>query len=508
MQGDSSSSPSTAKWALILALITAAACLALMAVRMTSVFSFAEPLHVTTSGWEQEGLLAMWSYLNDQPIYVSRFDIPYRWAIYNWLFYAGFATIVNTVIQALSLSDLWLPTVARLITVVALPVGIIGAMRGYALFAGPARGQMKWLYLASAVLLIAGPLMGFWGMTARPDPWAMVLEIWGIVFFWSLYRSQPLRAVLIFCLFAYLAWALKQSNIGALGGVGLFLLLKRDWRGLAILASVMAGAVGGTLVLGSKAYLTSITLSEYKSVWTISHSIDVITKFGLKTAPFIFGAAMVVGAVALRPDWKRQAFADDGFLLIASGALSTLSIAVLASFQPGSADHYFFLASFFLSLMALWGVRQAREIPMFNNWFTRVWSVGWGLQAIAIAAVLFGFRGVLSVEPTHQNLVEAKRCADQLPRPLYASDMNLSLPWMTPGTPSFVLAFGYAQDRAAGRKFERGGVGGLIEEGYFNALILPPQLRDRYDGGSLAQYRLTDRSCGKYRVHLKVGDNG
>lgn len=512
MQDDSPPSL-TAKRLPILALITAAACLVLMAVRMSSVFSFTEPMHVVTSGWEQENLMAMWAYMNDQPIYVSRFDIPYRWAIYNWLFYVGFATVAGAVTEALSLSDQWLPTVARLVTVVALPVGIFGTMRAYTLLIGPAKGRLGWLYGASAVLLIAGPLMGFWGMTARPDPWAMVLEIWGVVIFWSLYGKQPLRAVLVFCVFAYFAWALKQSNVGALGGVGLFLLYKRQWQLLAVLTGIMVSAWGVTLSMGSDIYLKSLTLSEFQtqnlpgaggqSVWTLAHAADVIGKFMVKTLPFVFGAAITVGALSASSAFWEKIKADEGLALTACGVLATLAIAVPTSFQMGSADHYFFTASFFLSALALWGLRQSP-----TGWFSHGATAAWGLQALAIGAVLFGIKGVLSVAPTHQNLTEAKRCTDKLSRPLYAADPYLSLPWMTPGTPSFVLAYGYVQDRAAGREFESGGIGGLIEKGYFKALILSPQLSDRFDGGSLALYRLTGKPCGTYRVYLKVGDSG
>jgi hypothetical protein len=52
-----------------------------------------------------------------------------------------------------------------------------------------------------------------------------------------------------------------------------------------------------------------------------------------------------------------------------------------------------------------------------------------------------------------------------------------------------VLGFNYRIERAAGRSFEAGGVGGMIEDGRFASLLLPPATKDRYDSGNLLRYR-------------------
>jgi hypothetical protein len=98
-----------------------------------------------------------------------------------------------------------------------------------------------------------------------------------------------------------------------------------------------------------------------------------------------------------------------------------------------------------------------------------------------------------------------KACLDSLERPVYVGDRYLSLPWMTPGTTSFVLGYGYETLRTFGQNMEKGGVGGSSKTS-----ILPPLLY-RYKQqkvsmapGSLDIYRQESIALhSKYfRVHL------
>jgi len=56
----------------------------------------------------------------------------------------------------------------------------------------------------------------------------------------------------------------------------------------------------------------------------------------------------------------------------------------------------------------------------------------------------------------------------------------------------------------AGRAFERGGIGGLIEEGFFEALMLSGDLKGGYDGGALGKYRPTGEKCSGYQILRKI----
>ena len=73
-----------------------------------------------------------------------------------------------------------------------------------------------------------------------------VLALASAAFFLGLYPRRPLVAVLAAAACAYLAWSFKQSNVFLAGGVGLFLLARRDWVRLGILCAVMTTACGAT----------------------------------------------------------------------------------------------------------------------------------------------------------------------------------------------------------------------------------------------------------------------
>ena len=51
-----------------------------------------------------------------------------------------------------------------------------------------------------------------------------------------------------------------------------------------------------------------------------------------------------------------------------------------------------------------------------------------------------------------------------------------------------MLAFDYPRNRAEGRRFAGGGVGGMISRGELAALLLPAEVHDCYDGADLKNY--------------------
>jgi len=487
------------------ALVVAAASLVLMAIRLGGVISFNEPLHVGTSGWEPESLLAIWSYLHDLPIYVSRWDIPYRWAIYNWLFYAGYGTIVGVFLDLFSLGEAWLPTIARLITLIIMGAGIYCIQASYRVLLEPLQRDEKHLGLAFAVLVAAGPLVGFWAMTTRPDLGAMVLEVLGVILFWRWFDKRPLIAVLLFCLAAYIAWSFKQSNVATIGAVGLFLLVRRRWTPLVLLIITMVSAWGATFVIGSSEYLTSITLAEYKWSASASHAFSVFYIFSKKTIPALVGVASVIAVIALSKPLRRSWWNNDPFVFSVAGVGVTLSLALMTVPQPGSSDGYLFTFCYFLSLVVMTGNRLVRvegAEPRAVGWVN---SAAWGLQLLALIAVLSGQAGILSVRFQHDNYTKLKACADSLPRPLFVPDLYMSLPWMTPGNPSFILAYGYRNIAGMGgpSKLERGGLDGLVREGYFASLVQSPSKINRYVKADLDGYKRIEKSCPPYDVYLR-----
>ena len=182
--------------------------------------------------------------------------------------------------------------------------------------------------------------------------------------------------------------------------------------------------------------------------------------------------------------------------VLAGGAIST-ALAILTSMQTGSAENYYFVPAVFWSAATIWRLQEAGIAT--DSWLHRFLPImilpAVFLQVGAIAAVISGFYGIISLRSMDERMRAVHACIVDSPRPIYASDMYLSLPWMTPGSPSFVLAFGHWQDRARGIEYERGGVGGLIDDGYFATLVLPSD-RDVFDGARLDRYTITNRCAG------------
>lgn len=123
-----------------------------------------------------------------------------------------------------------------------------------------------------------------------------------------------------------------------------------------------------------------------------------------------------------------------------------------------------------------------------------------------------------------------KQHLKELPAPIFVTDRACNLPWIQGKAPHFVYSFTYPLDKKAGVKLERGGIGGLIEQGYFETVVVLergcacesasqprfpcphvsmnhlPVVKDgdvpTLDGGKMHQYRLAFRD-GWFTYYLK-----
>lgn len=486
------------------ALVCAVLALVLMMVRLDSVISFAAPLQLATSGYEQESLLAIWERLHGHAVYVSRWAEPFRWAIYNWLYYGTYAAFADTAMGLLSLADAWLPTVTRVLTVIGMVAAIAGARAaiGAMLHGRDVPPALAW---AAATVVGAGPLIGYWGMTTRPDIWALAFELFAIVAFWRCFPGRPLRAVALFCVLAYVAWAFKQSNVAAIGAVGLFLLLRRQWPALMLLVTVMIAAWAVTLAVGPAIYRTSVLLGEYQSINTVANALRIFASIVPKLLPVAAGVAALIFLLAFgRVAW-RSLWDDDAILFSTAGLCGGVLLAFAASRQPGAAENYYFTTAFFGMALVIAMSRLTGQVKSSGGRIIQgAAALGWLLQAGALAAVLAGFVGTTSLRHFDDYHRAAKACLDKLPRPLFVDNHYLSLPWMTPDNPSYVLAFGYLEDRIAGRKNYQGdGIGGRISRGEFAALAFTNDPGGAYDGATLTRYRRVASDCPDLFVFLR-----
>ena len=135
-----------------------------------------------------------------------------------------------------------------------------------------------------------------------------------------------------------------------------------------------------------------------------------------------------------------------------------------------SPNYYFTLTLFLIlaSLAWLWiYIRQGYR----RTWAFGDMSLGWLANLVAVGSVLTGLQGILSTRHLHASMTATVKCLKQqgLLESLFISSSYLSPPWMVPARQHFVIHYNHPMDRALEISME-GGVGGLIDKGYFATL--------------------------------------
>jgi hypothetical protein len=483
--------------------------LGLFAMRLMSNVSLFEPLQLQTSGFEQESLYAIWKYINGRDVYTFTHEIPYTFSNFNWFYYVFYGSITGLILDVFGLADAWLPTITRLITVLGAAVGALIAYRTMIGLAAVQRtdvSRVDVLALGLSVLVFFGPLAGFWAMTTRPDIWSTAIEALLIIGFLRLYPASAMKATLWALILGYGAWAFKTVDITVAMGVGVFLLWGRHWLAAGVLAFGTLGSWVATYGLGTDAYQFSMLGAHQSIVFAIDQGLRNVANFTIKMLPVLLPILALVWLCfrqsALRSkiskDWELQ------FLIIAT--ICSMTVSLLGSFKVGGAENYFFTPSLVLALLfyKAWSMAGIRDL--ISDTGIRLVGLaligGWLLTGAATASVISGINGVISQRPMHERAMQMAPCLRELPAPVFINDMFLALPWISSSDQHFLLSFYYHSDRAAGRSFEADGVGGLINQGYFNSLVLENPI-DEFDGASLSGYHLRPETCGGWVVYVK-----
>jgi hypothetical protein len=488
------------------AVVGTLAAVGLCALRISNSISFYEPLQMVTSGAEWESFYAIWKAMNGLEVYTDRLKAPFNAAVYNWLFYQSYGTFTKAVIHALALTDAWIPTVGRFFTLVGVCTGIAAA---YATFRRlfDYRGETLVLCLAFAVFTFCGPLVGWWAFTQRSDVWAFALEALAVMGFLRCYPRARFRAVVLLAIGCYLAWSFKQINVFAVGGAGLMLLVRRDWPGAALLAAVMIAGWGLTIAFGGAGYYETLFFTDFTLVFRAETGLRNLANLAVKTGPTLFPFTVALVLLVAYADFRRRALAEDAFVLSLFATLICATLAVPAAFQSGAAENYFFSLSYFQALNAIAGltVLLRMDRPSLSA-MIKASVAGWIIITAALCAVFAGFAGETDVRAEHRRNMAIKACMSALPGPVYNNLGYMMLPWMVPqNRQHFVVSFNYEAERKAGKVFEDGGIGGLIERGYFKSLVLTvaPQPLESWDGGAMKRYRFRGDLCGVETVFLR-----
>ena len=501
-----------------LALGTASLCALLMVVRGYYAISFLAPLQLVTSGAEYESLYVVWKYINGLTVYSDHTRIPFAGSFYNWLYYLFYGEVTNRVLRFLSLDDAWLPTITRLITIAGAIYGAWIAKHLFRQVSSAGNDFLNKIGVALAIFIFLGPLIGFFGIATQPDVWGFALDVTAIYLFLRFYDKRPLLGVVLFCLFAYLAWGFKQIFVFSTGTVGLFLLLRRDWRMLSILICLSLAGWGATLGLGTPQYIkTIISFGGSTVTFDSAQLIRNLCNFSIKIIPISLGLFGVLLATIFSGQIKYL-IANVRNSLIASeckphiglsliGILVTGIIVLPASSKMGSAENYYFMLSFFLSLFLLSVMSWVEKLIDWPATISLPLGFGWLLQGFAICLVFAGATGVISNHHTHEFNSRMQNCLakNNLSQPLFVANQYLSLPWMVPAKNHFVIQTNYRWDKPGGIEMEGGGIGGLIDKGYFATIVLSGE---KFDNSDLRRYLPRKEKCGVYTIFDRISANG
>lgn len=493
----------------LVALVSAAACVALMLARAHYAVSFTEPLQGQTRGVEYEPLFSIWSYLHGRPVYTDQHAIPFTASFYNWLFYAVYAEVSRAAMALLDLGDAWLPTIARLISLATCAVGAWLTWWSMVRLFEVRERALTMLGAAFAAFIWFGPLIGFFGIAPTPDFLPLAVNVVAIHLFVRLYEGRRLTAILLVCLLSFVCWSFKQNFLYLPAAVGTFLLWRRDWTGCVLLAVLPTAAAVATLLIGGPTFARMV----YFAGTSVSFSFDLLVRnvvnFTVKSAPLLAGLA--VGFVALARSAKARHAVIAGFRARPALAVPFIGIffagleGVATSGLNDAAENHLFPLSWFLGVgvfaLIVWtlsaGALRAASLAVFG--------AGWLANVAAIGLVFLGIHGVLSVRPYHERIAAARDCLQELPRPVYVYNPYMALPWITPAAQPFVVYNAYRKDRATGVEMEAGGIGGLIARGYFGAVVIPPRDNGMFDGAALDAYELRPEACAGFAVYVRTG---
>lgn len=475
----------------------------LMALRAYSAISFSEPLFVVTSGAEEESALSIWKFIAGKTLYTDPHKIPFVASTYNWLYYYLYGGVTRFFITALSLDIAWLPTIGRLISLAITIIGI-AALYWACRILMPSKSFSEKLLLPIAMFVFIGPLVGFWAISLNVELAATVCTVLAAICFYKFFNDRPELAIILTSIFGYLAWCFKQNHIFVAGTLILFLLLRKEWRLVVIVCVIFGAGWAVAVVGGSEAYVKMLFHKSVDTTLLVSRLIRNLSNFAIKATPLIALLAICLGYLATRRTWA-EILREPNTMFSLCGLAVTLTLSLIMSAKHGASENYYFVVTIFMVFVSICLIPRFIKSQTEIRLSASILICGWVLNIIASGSVIAGVNGVLSVRHWHDRHVAEKACFKDLPGPLLpVSRSYLTMPWITPSEPRFNLYYTYLKDRKAGRWLEGGGIGQLIENGYFGTIILAKNSPKEFDDGKIEKYySLTPSPCEGHAVYLR-----
>ncbi len=452
------SGPALSQFRVALVVLFAALNLAVFVLRVLSVWRYGS-LFSTGSG-EFLVVYAVWKGMHHLPVYEWPLNFPYSLALYNFLTYKLYAFVL----QSIGAWDAGILLWGRLFTSL---FAVVGAIAQWRLLKNQLnlRGRLSWLsFLFALGLWVSTSMIHYWSLTLRPDLPAAAMVM---IALWMVVR-QPRFGFAIAGVFAYLAWAFKQSAVMALVAVCLYLLFHKRWRDLFVLASVFAVLTAATLLLGTPEYRFDVltaprvikSLFSLPALWRAASRPLLANAYWL-AAPF----AWLLAARARR--------LDSAVRLLLTVFVFTLLVAMAGMGTSGGADNYMFEAFAAGSTLLQIAVFAAPA------WVVTALLVAGCLQpALQLAMIPRGpdLFGTIRLANASQ-FANARAVTEQLEhlkRPIFTPDQTFSLPWFSSGDRWPALVIDHLFQEASAPHLQNGGIAAMLQRGEIPTVILDP----------------------------------
>jgi hypothetical protein len=454
--------------------------LAVFGLRLTNGFS--KGAFTETTGAERIPIYGVWKAAHGHPVYELPFRPDFPAALYNFSFYYTYGFVV----KVLGVDGESLVLAARLVTTAfavlaalafAWNVRMLSRNRDPGQWSrGPARTLMAYSVMAGVLTMFASAGVGWFPFTVRADMASMLFALTGLGLCVGAVHERAPRAFLTASFLFAIGWSFKQSTIGLLGGVCLFLLLSRRWRDLCALTVPFIAVAGATLLLGGEMYranaLTIPSLSRFRSLFALHQPILLafVANAYLWSAPT---AALAGGR------WQNISGDKAMRMLLLVTAVSSAWCLMALSRDGGDRNSLLeaYLAASLLAFVLGW--RTVRHQIGAHRW------AGVLLGAVVVLSVAFPSAqlivldrlGDVTLGPA-ERAREARAIAAWMqaqPHPIFVEDSMLGLPWYsTQGQyPAVVMDnYLYFAVRASGGIVPGAEIERLVRDRRFPTLLL------------------------------------
>jgi len=407
-----------------LSIASASATLALLAVRITSVWR--DSALTQTTGGEGPGLYGIYRAWMGEPVYQSLSDNPST-MIYNFLFFR----IYGGISRILASRSEQLPTIAHFFTLAVSCLLILTTL--YYLKRDSDKEKRSWdsrqaCALSSLMVIgILGPFTSWWTLTARPDMLAVALELLALFVFLSNGESQDYLLISVMTIAAWAAWSCKQSAIFVYAGILLCLARQRQWRFLFVSAASYCLLCVLVFAIAGRPYLEHTVIASGSLHWLASQVAAVGAQALTGAHIWLPAAALLI--MFVREEHGRSANDLDLIIVLAC----TLLGGIATSGREGASRNYL-LAAFMVCMV--WIARRVLVMWTDAN-RARLASVplcaAFAISLLLTTPVLvfphsIG-RAQLLTSAEREQLIARRDLVRTAPQPAFIQWAYLALPW-------------------------------------------------------------------------------